>query len=351
MFNRQQVKNLKFENTFLWEIYRAAYNRAADLEAKLKELKSETWLGVHIPTDGFFFTQRTVDGTTNMYRDGRYLGSSVSGIKGRPMVLGCTGGFGYSSRCDECGNTVIEQTHPEPVNPFVPLGDVLKPKRTEEMRGWINQLLDDKPDWFIKPLNLGDDWYETFLSILKSKEEERKWNNIMSGYMPKWMYDYKKSIFWPESFGPRINHFNILRPQDLAVKPNNSTATKPNMNTKPFDLEEALAGKPVVTRSGQKVTEIVSFKTEGLTYPIRAIIGNGCLGFTKEGMFDTGGSVSDMDLFMKVETKTVWFNVYLRPDGTVYTQFRYDTEKEAKSMVACGDGEVYLGTFSREVEV
>jgi hypothetical protein len=46
--------------------------------------------------------------------------------------------------------------------------------------------------------------------------------------------------------------------------------TKTNRIMKPFNLEEAKAGKPVCTRDGKRV-EIISFENPNSVYPILAI--------------------------------------------------------------------------------
>jgi len=69
---------------------------------------------------------------------------------------------------------------------------------------------------------------------------------------------------------------------------------------KPFDIEKAKAGHPVVTREGQSVRTIC-FDMKNTNYPIVALISDGeteyPLTFTSDGKFD--GSTSPNDLFME----------------------------------------------------
>jgi hypothetical protein len=71
---------------------------------------------------------------------------------------------------------------------------------------------------------------------------------------------------------------------------------------KPFNLEQALKGKPVVTRDGRKVTNIVVDKTDK-RYPISAHVFEGdklfeTLTYTIKGGFWFEGRENKADLFM-----------------------------------------------------
>ena len=93
---------------------------------------------------------------------------------------------------------------------------------------------------------------------------------------------------------------------------------------KPFNLEEALAGKPVVTRDGLKVIQLHLFECD-LRFPLGAVIENGnCIfGFKKDGTWTN--VPSDYDLFMASPEKTVWVNLYHDWTG------RYDSQEKADS--------------------
>lgn len=80
---------------------------------------------------------------------------------------------------------------------------------------------------------------------------------------------------------------------------------------KPFNLEAALAGAPVVTRGGDIVTEIFHFKTvEGIMYPVIAIVDGERHSFTTTGKYNVTMVTHDNDLFMGTEKKEGWVNVY-----------------------------------------
>lgn len=83
------------------------------------------------------------------------------------------------------------------------------------------------------------------------------------------------------------------------------------MNLKPFNLEKALAGDPVVTRDGRTVTEVFHFKTafKTLKNTVAAIDGH------FYSFYENGKPVSwdsEFDLFMapKIVRKSGWLNVY-----------------------------------------
>ena len=92
-------------------------------------------------------------------------------------------------------------------------------------------------------------------------------------------------------------------------------------NRKPFNLEEALAGKPVVTRGGTRVDRVVSFVgvltstefsvmfcAEGAIYSCKA-----------DGKMYTGHGDGPRDLFMEVEDEVIWVNVYHKEEGIPVT--------------------------------
>jgi len=79
---------------------------------------------------------------------------------------------------------------------------------------------------------------------------------------------------------------------------------------KPFNLQEALEGKPVVTRDGKPVKRLVYFP-EANEYPVVAYSGDKEIDtYTAKGEYISGGSGRSKDLFMDVPTKTGWVNIY-----------------------------------------
>ena len=78
---------------------------------------------------------------------------------------------------------------------------------------------------------------------------------------------------------------------------------------KPFNLEAALAGAPVVTRDGRKVTQLHLFS--GVTYPLYAIVDERAIPYSwyANGTQSKTES-SPIDLFMATVKKKGWISIY-----------------------------------------
>ena len=114
-----------------------------------------------------------------------------------------------------------------------------------------------------------------------------------------------------------------------------------------FNLEAALAGKPVVTRDGREVSQIYCFKTTSI-YPIACIINQSIETFTIDGSSNLG-ETTDFDLFMKSETRTYWANVYADPDNGLYIGIVHLSEEKVKNSL--WKKAKYIKTISFTVEV
>lgn len=80
------------------------------------------------------------------------------------------------------------------------------------------------------------------------------------------------------------------------------------MKTKPFNLEEALAGAKVVTRSGKEVSQLTLFNCSN-TWPVYALIDGVVESFTLSGNHAFEHE-SAKDLFLVVEVEKIYINVY-----------------------------------------
>lgn len=103
---------------------------------------------------------------------------------------------------------------------------------------------------------------------------------------------------------------------------------------KPFNLKEALAGKPVVTRSGLPVTQLINLETN--KYPLVGVVS----GYEEPQTFTLAGSFmhsgydyeSSCDLFMATTKKTGWiaYGPYYHVQTTGFTTNVWLTEETAK---------------------
>ena len=82
---------------------------------------------------------------------------------------------------------------------------------------------------------------------------------------------------------------------------------------KPFNLEKALAGDPVVTRNGRPVTNIHRFNDLNHNRRLYGVIDGKLCSFLENGRFSSYElSETDHDLFMapKIVKKSGWVNIY-----------------------------------------
>ena len=119
---------------------------------------------------------------------------------------------------------------------------------------------------------------------------------------------------------------------------------------KPFNLEEAKAGKPVCTRDGHEV-EILKWDAMGeqplvgiIKFPIRDTATN----WTEEGKLDASIE-SDYDLFMKSNHHEGWINIVSDYYSSTEVSVRgvYKTKEDAK---LDSDKEDYITTVKVEWE-
>lgn len=97
---------------------------------------------------------------------------------------------------------------------------------------------------------------------------------------------------------------------------------------KPFNLERALAGDPVMTRDGRPVTQLTFFK-DAMGDTIAGILEGYIELWREDGYYHTMDR-GDKDLFMAPKTKEGWINIYQTTTGG-WRAFGpvYGTEQEA----------------------
>jgi hypothetical protein len=103
--------------------------------------------------------------------------------------------------------------------------------------------------------------------------------------------------------------------------------------TKPFNLEQAKAGHPVVTREGYPV-RILAFDLNNEKYPIAASIQfqerEDVESFSKEGSFNIqSGKEDPLDLLMAPVKKEGWVNLYNFGERTTTGGVIFSSEKDA----------------------
>lgn len=102
---------------------------------------------------------------------------------------------------------------------------------------------------------------------------------------------------------------------------------------KPFDLEAAKAGAPVMTRDGRPA-RILAFDVENAGYPVVVAIKTStgkCESvelFTEQGQFDEDAKEDNRDLFMAPTKHRAWVNVHKIGSQYVLTS-NFATEESA----------------------
>lgn len=129
---------------------------------------------------------------------------------------------------------------------------------------------------------------------------------------------------------------------------------------RPFNLAEALAGKPVQTRSGVPVTELKHFTGVPQNQPcIVGVLEGVVIYWLADGLFFRGPSfLCDKDLVMVTTKKSYFYNVWERT-GCFLGKYHFFTgpfssKEVAESQKTCstgaGKGRTYVKTIEIETE-
>lgn len=106
---------------------------------------------------------------------------------------------------------------------------------------------------------------------------------------------------------------------------------------KPFDLEKALAGEPVVTRDGRPVTQVTRFDVNNERYCIAAVVDSNIETFSIDGKFRIEyPSIYDLFMAPKTVKKEGWINLY-RSDSeeiAAFTGNAYNTKEAAEEVAS-----------------
>lgn len=122
----------------------------------------------------------------------------------------------------------------------------------------------------------------------------------------------------------------------VEIKQNEENMEEKKLNLKPFNLEEARAGKPICTRDGSKAIFLTTLQNK--RFPVVAVVN--CEQEENIYQYDINGicdeNIDTLDLMMLPEKKEGWVNVY--KDSV------YDTKDEA--LMGRSDCRGYIDTIN-----
>lgn len=101
----------------------------------------------------------------------------------------------------------------------------------------------------------------------------------------------------------------------------------PPLTRKPFDLEAAKAGKPMVTRDGKEAVFIAHVPEAMKWCHVIVRVGDTIYTFGIDGKVATN---SELNLFMLAQKKTVFVNLYRTVTADILHGCRYETEADAR---------------------
>jgi hypothetical protein len=106
---------------------------------------------------------------------------------------------------------------------------------------------------------------------------------------------------------------------------------------KPFNLYEALNGKPVVNGYGKSITGIV-YIPEGATYKVVGVDRGVIITYTESGVFNPYDPLSKANLFMETTKREGFVNVWRNeePGGVIHATVHISlAQAEAERVTSC----------------
>lgn len=101
------------------------------------------------------------------------------------------------------------------------------------------------------------------------------------------------------------------------------------MQTEPFDLTKALNGAKVMTVSGLEVKQVILLDIEN-ERNVLAVFKKDCMLYRPDGTCSyTPGDTHYTDLVLVIESKSIWVNVYMESDSSIYLGIKHNTKEEA----------------------
>lgn len=97
-----------------------------------------------------------------------------------------------------------------------------------------------------------------------------------------------------------------------------------------FNLQEALAGRPVVTRAGEAVTDLRYYHSATGLAKISAVAGELLYTYCASGRYSSSKDVEyTQDLFMKSEKIVRWVNLYRIGQDPSHRHYAYAYESQS----------------------
>jgi hypothetical protein len=106
---------------------------------------------------------------------------------------------------------------------------------------------------------------------------------------------------------------------------------------KPFNLQDALAGKQVVTRDGNEVTQLHLFNCPNEKDVLYGVESNYIESWDILGQYRRGGSESGRDLFMAPTERKEWVVRRVRPSGAIASRC-FNTKEIAEQVASHYEG-------------
>lgn len=91
---------------------------------------------------------------------------------------------------------------------------------------------------------------------------------------------------------------------------------------KPFNLQAALAGAPVVTRDGEPAEQLTLFDAPNEDFPLVGVVSGRIRTWTRSGKRMLADVDNEFDLFMASTKRVVWVNLYPKGEAYYYTTKR-----------------------------
>lgn len=115
------------------------------------------------------------------------------------------------------------------------------------------------------------------------------------------------------------------------------------MKIKPFNLEEALNGAKVVTRDGRFVNQLIKFNADEKE-TLYGVVDKEIASWKDDGRW--GEKDHHIDLFLAVEPKSIWVNIYRRHnyDDIYVGDTRFKSKQDAIKSVGKNDPD-YIKTI------